>query len=79
MRLVVGVECECLGAQRAGDRPSIAHSLAVVVCDEVWGAGIGAAVLAGVHVYGKEGFDNAQGRISKLLVIHAVQFIRNTS
>ena len=58
VRLVVGVECECLGAQRAGDRPAIAHALAVVIGDEVGGA-VGAAVLAGVHVYEKDGFDKA--------------------
>ena len=59
MRLVVGVECECLGAQCARDRPAIAHSLAVVVGNEVCGAGVGAAVLARAHVYEKEGFDEA--------------------
>ena len=54
VRLVMGVESERLCAQCAGDRPSIAHPLAMVVGNVVGRAGIGATELAGVHVYEKE-------------------------
>ena len=55
VRLVMGVESERLCAQCAGDRPSIAHPLAVVVGNVFGRAGIGATELAGVHVYEKGG------------------------
>ena len=54
VRLVMRVESERLCAQGAGDRPSIAHPLAMVVGNVVGRAGIGATELAGVHVYEKE-------------------------